>query len=196
MKKGFNNNLLLIIFGVIPIINFFYNDQQTDYSKNSTSDTSFLIRVSNQLLPDTYNHIDTLWLSNRDISVLKGSASEYKKIHNEYVRAEVDDILSIAQKREFLFISYMMAEIYNDPIASYDFVAIIEDSNIIIDSFFSAKIVKYLESSLSSKDVVLSFFSAQKLFNIYENGLFGIEKNKDKAMYYDSICFKIGKEFH
>lgn len=128
------------------------------------------------------------------MALINGSHEEYRNYHNECVHSSIKkNDCTEKELMDWLTYAYIMAEIYNDALAAYDFVEIIDDLRLSNDSVFSDKIVKYLEMTSKANLDDISYFAARKLYDIYNEGMYGICRDKDKARHYDTLSISIIK---
>lgn len=129
---------------------------------------------------------------NTAITLINGSHEDYRSYHNECVHSFFSNNTPKEKElTDWLSYAFIMAEIYHDTLAAYDFVQIIDYLKMENAYLFSDKIIKYLEMVSKSNYDKVSFFAARKLYDIYDEGKYGISRDKGKAKYYDSLSFSI-----
>ena len=121
---------------------------------------------------------------------------EYCLFHNEYLDAAMNNVISTRMKQEGLLYSFIMAKIYNDTIAAYDFCTMLEESDYGIDSGTIVFVIDFLEMVSKSKPDPLSFLASKKLYDIYLYGKYGVEKDINKADYFNNLCDTIANRIH
>lgn len=142
---------------------------------------------------DCAGSLDSVDNYKRDLSIMRGDTLEYRRFHNEIVNSRMHDSLTIEQRRNCLIYSFIMAEQYHYPIAALDYVNYIYDFGIEIDSTMAKRIETYLKIAVSSGVNFVSFLAACRLYEIYDRGTVWIQKDKEKAKYYDKLSETIAK---
>lgn len=132
--------------------------------------------------------------TNTAIAIINGNHEEYRNYHNECVGSFFSNNPPTEKElTNWLSYAYIMAEIYDDDLAAYDFVQIVDDLKIENDQIDSNKIIKYLEMVSKSDCSDLSFDAARQLYYIYDEGKYGICRDKAKARHYDTLSVSISR---
>lgn len=177
-----NSRIRLLLPAVILLFSHVYLYANPVYETNESPD----------LLVEKESSVDSLHNIQNDIEIINGDHIAYRKLHNEYTALLLDGKLSNDKQRIWLLDAYIMAEHFQDTIAAYDFIEIIEKSSIAIDSSVSVLIIKYLEMLSESSPGFLSLYGAQKLTEIYMYGRYGVIRNQSKSNYYKQKVDDIG----
>lgn len=138
---------------------------------------------------------DSLCILKRDYGIIKGDGEEYRKYRVYWMYSEYDEQKSCNMQRERLMYSFIMAEVYRDTLAAFDFTQQIEFMDIYVDSILGAKIIDFLEMVSKSKPDIISLAAARKLREIYKKGLYSICQDMEKSNYYNQLADYIAKTF-
>lgn len=131
-----------------------------------------------------------------DIAIINGSHNEYLKFCNQCIRSVVNDTLPQKLQHTWLLYAFIMAEQYQDTLAAFDFARLVESMDTEIDFNMATRIIRYYELSSRWKLDNISFLAAHRLFLIYERGLYGIPKDKEKAEFYDKLSNTIARSIY
>ena len=101
--------------------------------------------------------------------------------------SDYEEQKSCNMQRERLLYAFIMAEVYKDTLAAYDFAQQIDFMKIEIDSVLGAKVIKFLDMASMSRPDVMPFSATIKLIEIYQNGLYGIQPDAEKVNYYTQL---------
>lgn len=182
IDKTMNSRIQLLLPAVILLFSHANLYSNPVYTINESLDHCGVRESSVDSLPNIQN----------DIEIIIGDHVAYRKLHNEYTALLLDGKLPNEKQRIWLLDAYIMAENFQDTIAAYDFIKLIESSSIAIDSSVSVIIIKYLEMLSKSSPGFLSLYGAQKLSEIYMYGQYGVIRNQSKSNYYKQKVDEIG----
>ena len=129
---------------------------------------------------------DSTCIPKRDYDIIKGNHEEYRKFR-EYWYLTDRETKSCKMQRERLVYAFIMAEVYRDTIAAFDFVQQIGFMGISCDSILGAKVIEFWEMVAMSKPDILSYSAALELSRIYKEGLYGVRRDMGKSNYYSQL---------
>lgn len=161
-------------------------------STSTKNSTSLQNNTGNQIY-NTEHYADSVSIIYNAMSIIDGNHGEYIRFHSACVNAIMNGEITHKMLHDGLLYSFIMAERYHDPLAAYDFVWILEYSGFHIDSSISSLIVNFLEMAAKLKPDPISFSATKKLYDIYHDGKYGIERNEQKAKYYNELCDSIAQ---
>lgn len=168
----------------------------TNIISTSTNNSTNIQKNTGNQIYNTEYYTDSVSMIYKAISIIDGNHDEYTRFHSAYVNAIMNGETTHKMLHDGLLYSFIMAERYHDTLAAYDFVSILEYSGCPIDSSISSLIVNFLEMVAKSKPDPISFLATKKLYDIYYEGKYGIERNEQKANYYNKLCDSIAKNVH
>lgn len=164
-----------------------YLSTDNQYANNHSSEN--IIDIS-----EVYRFSRCKCNTNTALAIINGSHEEYRNYHNECIHSSISENKCTEKElTDWLSYAYIMAEIYNDALAAYDFVVIIDELKISNDYIFTDKIIKFLEIASKSNLEDVSFLAARKLYDIYNEGMYGVCRDKEKAKYYDALSISINR---
>lgn len=168
----------------------------TNIISNSTKDSIIPQENNGNQIYNNEYYVDSVSMINNAMSIIDGNHDEYIRFHSAYVNAIMNGEITQKMLHDGLLYSFIMAERYHDTLAAYDFVSILEYSGCHIDSSISSLIVNFLEMVAKFKPDPISFLATKKLYDIYYDGKYGIERNEQKAKYYNELCDSIAQSIH
>jgi hypothetical protein len=155
-------------------------------------ETPVSVKVKSDMRYGTSNN-DSMCIPKWDYDIIKGDRIEYRKYREYWMHSEYDEQKSCDMQRERLMYAFIMAEVYRDTLAAFDFTQQIDFMKISVDSTLGAKVIEFLEMAAKSKPSILSFSAARKLREIYKEGLYGILPDMEKFNYYSQLSDSIIK---
>lgn len=129
---------------------------------------------------------DSTCIPQRDYDIITGNHKEYRKFR-EYWMWEHDVQKLCDTQRERLLYAFIMAEIYRDTLAAFDFAQQIGFMGISCDSVLGAKVIEFWEMASKSTPDIVARTAAFELSRIYEKGLYGVRRNIEKSNYYSQL---------
>lgn len=130
---------------------------------------------------------DSMCIPKRDYDIIKGNSEEYRKYRVYWMYSEYDEQKSCDMQRERLMYAFIMAEVYRDTLAAFDFAQQISFMGINGDSVLGAKVIEFWEMASKSKPDIVARTAAFELSRIYEKGLYGVRRDIEKSNYYSQL---------
>ena len=124
---------------------------------------------------------------NRVFDIIKGDRDEYRKFRDNCMDAESNGRLPCEMQRDWLVYGFIMAKVYHDTLAAFEFAQNIEFMGISADSALGVIIVDCLEMASKTKPDVISCSATYSLIRIYKEGLYGIRPDMEKVDYYSQL---------